>query len=97
MTRLLSFKLPSGLFSSLETTSKQEGVSKGALVRKALEKFLNKPTSESEQIKKITKGLLMRKKISAPKIDWDYLREKVSAKQQLTPEEEVLASRRRNL
>ncbi|MBI2335637.1 MAG: hypothetical protein HYU97_02605 [Deltaproteobacteria bacterium] len=97
MNHLLSFKLPTGLFSSLEATAKQEGVSKGALVRKALEKFLNKPTSKSEQIKKITKGLLMRKKISPPKIDWNYLREKVSTKQRLSPEEEVLASRRRNL
>lgn len=97
MSHLLSVKIPHSLLHSLEEVSQQQGVSKGAVVRDALEDFLQRWNYANNSIQKITQNLLKKKKNRGKKVDWDELRKLASLNPYISPEEEVRMHRRRGL
>jgi hypothetical protein len=96
MSHVLTSKIPHSLLYRLEEASTQQGKSKGALVREALEMLLRTGSSPREQIRNVTE-LLLKKKKPRIKVDWNELRKKAAVSTGLSPEEEVLKFRRRRL
>lgn len=95
MSHILTIKLPHPLLQELDSAAKQGGVSKGALVRQALEQFL-KQNSLAQQVARITKSL--RKKTSGKNIpDWADIYAQTRVDTGMTVEEEIARSRRRCL
>ncbi|MBI2067435.1 MAG: hypothetical protein HYT77_05430 [Deltaproteobacteria bacterium] len=89
-------KLPESLLDRLEQASSEKGCSKGSLIRQALEKILTEETSHLERIAEATESMKKNKK-PRRKIDWSLLRQKLSGKTRMSPEEEVIRHRRRSL
>lgn len=96
MSHILSIKLPHPLLQELDAASAREGVSKGALVRQALELFLKKKTGFVAKIEAITHAHRHHKKPRS-KLNWDDIYAITRAPQPISPEEEIRLSRRRGL
>lgn len=96
MNHILSIKLPQSLLQELDRAAAQEGTSKGALVRQALESFLKTKSGVLERIKAITRSHMLHKK-SRTKVNWDDIYAATRVPQPISPEEEVRISRRRGL
>lgn len=96
MLNILTFKLSPTLLKRLEKASQNAGLSKGKLIREALQNYLEGPTSDIDQLKNLTKSLLQNKKTSL-KANWKEIRNKCSKRVAISPEEEVHKARRRNL
>lgn len=96
MNSMLTFKLPQSLLHQLEAEAQNQGISKGALVREAVQSYFKETTrNQMEKIKRATMNLLKGKK-SKSKVDWKAIeKEARSYTGPLTPEEEVRHSRRR--
>lgn len=95
MSHILTVKLPQPLLQDLDAAAKQSGVSKGALVRQALESFL-KQNSLTQQIARITNAL--RKKTTKKQTpDWADIYAQTRIDTGMTVEEEIARSRRRYL
>lgn len=98
MLAILSFKLPKPLLHKLESSAKNRGLPKGALIREAISLYLETKKNDEEQITRITLAYLKNKKIKGEtKVDWERLRAKCASPMDISPEEEVLRSRRRRL
>ena len=95
MSHVFTLKLPHPLLHRLEEVSRQEGKSKGAYLREALQIVLAQKSSPLDRVRQITENLLKKKKTKAT-VDWDELKKKIGAAS-LSPEEEVLRSRRRRM
>lgn len=95
MSHILSIKLPHPLLQELDSASAREGVSKGALVRQALELFLRQNTL-AQQVARITRTLRKRS-TSKHRPDWTDIYAKTRIDTGMTVEEEIARSRRRNL
>lgn len=97
MSRVFATKIPEPLLARLEEASQKEHKSKGALIRTALENFLNEREEERlAPIARITEAHFRNKKIKG-KIDWtDIYRKAHLSAPDCSPEEEVRRSRRRN-
>lgn len=95
MSHILSIKLPHPLLQELDEASRQAGVSKGALIRQALEQFLKQSTL-AQQVARITRAL---RKGSPGKsiVDWTDIYAQTRVETGMTVEEEIARSRRRNL
>lgn len=98
MSHVLTVKIPHPVLHRLEEVCSSEGKTKGALVREAIESFL-KGKKEVEghmaKFRRATTALLKGKKPKG-KVDWEELRRVASSVETgMTPEEEVLRSRRR--
>lgn len=96
MSHILSIKLPHPLLEELDEASRQAGVSKGALVRQALEAFLKAKSGFVAKIEAITRSHLHPRKTRS-KVDWDDIYAATRVPQPISPEEEVRISRRRGL
>lgn len=95
MSHILSIKLPHPLLEELDVASRQAGVSKGALIRQALELFLQQNTL-AQQVARITHTLRKRPS-SKQRPDWTDIYAKTRIDTGMTVEEEIARSRRRNL
>jgi predicted DNA-binding protein len=85
--------------SRLEKRCAQEGRSKGAVVREAIEDLLERSvTKESNlpSIEEITEALRKGKKIKV-KADWDEIYRQARVPMDITPEEEVRRGRLRGM
>jgi predicted transcriptional regulator len=96
MSHILTVKLPQPLLEELDAAAKQGGVSKGALVRQALESFLKAKSSFLAKIEAITRAH-KRNKIPRSKVNWDDIYAATRVPQPISPEEEVRRSRRRGM
>jgi hypothetical protein len=100
MSRVLTLKVTPSLMHRLEKKCAQEGRSKGAVVREAIENHLESAATESNgpSVEKITEAM-MRGKTFRLKADWAELRRKAreGAPNDMTPEEEVRFHRSRGL
>lgn len=96
MTHALTIKLPQTLLQELDAAASQSGVSKGALIREALESFLKAKSGFIAKIKAITRSHQRHKK-SRSKVNWDDIYAATRIPQPVSPEEEVRISRRRGL
>lgn len=96
MSHILSIKLPHPLLQELDNAATREGVSKGALVRQALEAFLKAQSGFVEKVEAITRAHMRHKK-SRSKVNWDDIYAATRVPQPISPEEEVRTSRRRGL
>lgn len=95
MSHILSIKLPQALLQELDSASSQAGVSKGALIRQALEQFLRQNTL-AQQIANITRSL--RKGSSGKQaLDWSDIYAQTRVDTGMTVDEEIARSRRRIL
>jgi len=92
---VLTVKIPDSLRNRLEKESEKVHLSKGALVRAALENFFNRNSTSTDRIKKITEAHKKGKKLNH-KIDWKVLAQKAQQSHStITPEEEIILSRMR--
>lgn len=96
MSHILTIKLPQPLLQELDAAASQGGVSKGAIIREALEAFLKAKSGFVAKIKTITRSQ-MRNKKSRLKVNWDEIYAATRIPQPVSPEEEVRISRRRGL
>lgn len=96
MSHILTIKLPHPLLQELAAAASQSGVSKGALVRQALELFLKAKSGFIAKIEAITRAHKRNKK-SHSKVNWDEIYAATRVPQPVSPEEEVRQSRRRGL
>jgi hypothetical protein len=105
MTHVLTVKITDLLSNRLKEACIQERTSKGAFVREALENCLKARSASRETtsekfdrdfFEQTTRDLMRGKKINAH-ADWDELRRKASVgkSRYKTPEQEVMAFRRR--
>ncbi|GEM_PF-5518644 len=95
MQHVLTVKIPPLLLQLLEKMAKVTGESKGAVVRRALERWLHTPTSGRDVIGQIT-AAMARGKPLRHRTNWDAIRRKVRPQPGWpTPEDEVRLSRRR--
>ena len=95
MSHILTIKLPHPLLQELDSAAKQGGVSKGALVRQALEQFLKQNTL-AQQVSRITRSL-RKGSIRKQATDWTDIYVKTRIDTGMTVDEEISRSRRRNL
>lgn len=95
MSHILSIKLPHPLLQELDNASTREGVSKGAIVRQALELFLRQNTL-TQQVARITRTLRKRSS-SKLRPDWTDIYAKTRINTGMTVDEEIARSRRRNI
>lgn len=105
MSHVLTVKIPHSLLHQLEGASRRQSKSKGALVREAIEKWLkagsagNDQKDRQEWIRKATEAMLRGKKVPYRRtVDWETIQKKAAAgaPHDMTPEEEVMAFRRRH-
>ncbi len=99
MSHVLTVKIPHPLLDRLEKACSNEGKSKGALVREALESFLkNKKEVEGHlaRFRKATEAMIKGKKFKV-KVDWERLYRDAHVPMDITPEEEVRRGRLRGL
>lgn len=96
MSHVLTVKIPHSLLQRLDELSRKEGRSKGALVRWAIERFLQGASAESSQVERITEAF-MKGKNPKMRTDWKMLYAQTRKPSSMTPEEEVRRSRRRDL
>ena len=95
MSHVLTLKVSPSLLNRLEKRCSQEGRSKGAVVREAIEKLLEEEDNLA-LIRKITEAHLKGKKIKV-KVDWESLYKEAHVPMDITPEEEVRRGRLRGL
>jgi hypothetical protein len=100
LSHVLTLKIPHPLLNRLEGVCQMAGKSKGATVREAIELLLEKISHQGGELLRI-KGItecLFAGKTTKARVDWGQLRQKASGGPGLiSPEEEVLQSRRRRL
>lgn len=95
MSHILTVKLPQPLLQELDAAASQGGISKGAIIREALQQFLKQNTL-AQQIARITRSL--RKKTSGKHAtDWTDIYAQTRIETGMTVDEEIARSRRRNL
>jgi len=98
MPHVLTLKVTPSLLHRLEKRCAQEGRSKGAVVRDAIEHHLEKGAAEtaSPSVEEITVAMIRGKSVRL-KADWTELRQKAraGAPKDMTPEEEVRFHRTR--
>ena len=98
MPHVLTLKVTPSLLHRLEKKCAQEGRSKGAVVREAIEHHLNRdmPPSAGPSVEEITAAMIRGKTIPYKK-DWTELRRKAraGAPKDMTPEQEVRFHRTR--
>ena len=92
---VFTIKLPTSLMNNLEESSKHSGCSKGELVRQALSQFLQAAENPHEKIKAVANQLKSPKKNK--RSDWSDILLKTRVPMAITPEEEIMIGRRRNL
>lgn len=90
MNSMLTFKLPQSLLHQLEAEAQNQGISKGALVREAVQSYFKKTTrNQMEKIKRATLRLIQGKK-SKNKLKIEEIRAELAKHPTtMTPEEEV--------
>lgn len=96
MNHALTIKLPDSLFQKLTDFSHRQGVSKGSLIRGALESALDAAANDRDELRRLTKEL-HRKKPSRSRVDWNAIYKQTRRATTVSPEEEVLISRGRGL
>lgn len=100
MSHVLTVKIKPSLLSRLEKRCAQEGKTKGAVVREAVERLLEEKQeydANLSRIRRVTKAYLEGKSVKS-KVDWSDLRKKAMASApEMTPEEEVRYHRTRGL
>ena len=99
MSHVLTVKIPHPLLNRLEEVCSQEGKSKGALVREAIESFL-KGRKEIEghlaKFRRATEAMFKGKKVKG-RVDWEKIYREARVPMDITPEEEVRRGRLRGL
>lgn len=99
MSHTLSVKIPHALLKDLQEVAEKRGLSKGATVRKALEAFIggaSEPDKGEHLIRKATDAM-KRGRFFNRSVDWDKIRKRTAVPLAISPEDEVLAFRRRHL
>jgi len=96
MNQVMTFKMPDDLLEKLESRSRIEGRSKGALLREVLRRYLEEGMDFIDQITKITDTLRWGR-VPRVRVDWEILRKKCQAPAGMTLEEEMHTHRGRRL
>jgi metal-responsive CopG/Arc/MetJ family transcriptional regulator len=97
MNRVFTIKMSESLYAQLDLQAQEEGLSRGALVRLALKKMLKKRQPLLDRLQRITQSLAQGKMAHRSQTNWKGIYAQTRKAVTLSPEEEVMRSRRRGL